>query len=68
MALTSEELAAMFVQVNGGSRMLRAEHRRENVVAARIEFPRGFIRTVAELRPTLPAHGTEVQRRNAVTR
>ncbi len=36
-----------------------------NVPLARVRFPRGFIRTAAAHRHTLPAFGTEIQRRNA---
>ena len=37
----------------------------QNVPAARVRFPRGFIRTAGYHRDTLPDLGSEVQRRNA---
>lgn len=44
---------------------LQAEFGRTNQPDARVAFPRGFIRTAAELRDSLPNIGERLQRQNA---
>lgn len=65
MPFTPTELAALVVNASTALQAIQDEYVRDNVAAARVRFPRGFIRTAASQRATLPNVGTEVQRRNA---
>src|ERR1051325_3854131 len=65
MPLTAAQVNARVTQASTALQTLQAEFGRNNVPAARVTFPRGFLRTAAECRHTLPNLGTEVQRRNA---
>lgn len=65
MPLTSAQLQALVTQANDALATIQAEYGRENIVDARIRFPRGFIRPAQSYRALLPNLGSEVQRRNA---
>lgn len=65
MALRRREVDGLVEEAGVALQALQDEFGRENLPEARIRFPRGFIRTAAALRSTLPDLGTEVQRRNA---
>lgn len=65
MALSNDEIEELVVKASDALKILQGEFGRKNVALARVRFPRGFIRTAAECRQTLPNIGTEIQRRNA---
>ena len=65
MPLTADALSEVVEQINAGLSVLQTHYGREKVDAARIKFPRGFIRSASSLRQAFPNVGTEVQRRNA---
>lgn len=65
MAFEPDELAIIVNNANSALQSIQNEYQNVNVVAARVRFPRGFIRKAAVLRATLPNLGSEVQRRNA---
>lgn len=65
--MPSEEEEYLVYQVSQADEALQTiqdQLGRKNDPAGRVRFPRGFIRTAGKLRATLPAFGTEVQRRN----
>lgn len=64
MPLTPQQVSALTTESSVALQSLQEEFGRNNVSAARVRFPRGFIRTAAVLRATLPNLGSEVQRRN----
>lgn len=65
MPLSAQEVATLVAAANTALAELQGEFGRRNRPEARVSFPRGFIRTAAQLRGTLPDLGAEVQRRNA---
>ncbi len=65
MPITQAQLRALVDQVDEANAVIQAEYGRENVVEARIRFPRGFIRSANAYRSSLPNMGTRVQRSNA---
>lgn len=65
MALTPNQIQELAAQASMALQELQNDLGRTNVPGARVRFPRGFIRTAADCRRTLPRIGTEVQRRNA---
>ena len=64
MAFEPDELAIIVNNANSALQSIQNEYQNVNVVAARVRFPRGFIRKAAVLRATLPNLGSEIQRRN----
>ena len=65
MPLSDAQIQAHVLRASESLQALQDEFGRDNVPAARVRFPRGFIRTVGTIRATLPNLGTELQRRNA---
>lgn len=65
MTLTPIELSALVADTSTALQTIQDEYGRKNILAARIRFPRGFIRTANTQRTTLPNIGSEVQKRNA---
>jgi len=65
MPLTADQLDDFVLQAGTALQVIQNEHGRNNVVAARVRFPRGFIQTAGTHRLQLPNLGTDVQRRNA---
>ena len=65
MPLTADDLNSLVTQASTALQEIQNEHGRDNVVAARVRFPRGFIQTAGTHRTQLPNLGTAVQRRNA---
>jgi hypothetical protein len=65
MPLTAAQVNELVTEASAALQGLQNEFGRNNVPAARVTFPRGFLRTAAQCRHTLPDLGTEVQRRNA---
>ena len=65
MPITPAQLEALVTKANEALQLLQNELGSTNVPAARVRFPRGFIRTAATHRDSLPDLGQEVQRRNA---
>lgn len=64
MPLTDEELQELVEEADIALGTIQREYGRDNVVAARIRFPRGYLHTAQSVRRLLPDIGTEVQRRN----
>ena len=64
MPLTDEELQELAEEADIALGTIQRECGRDNVVAARIKFPRGYLHTAQSARQQLPDIGTEVQRRN----
>ena len=60
MPLTTVEINALTTEASVALQTLQDELGIENVPAARVRFPRGFIRTAAGHRHTLPNLGSEV--------
>jgi hypothetical protein len=58
-------IASLVTRASDALQSLQNELGSANVPAARVRFPRGFIRTAATHRKSLPDLGQEVQRRNA---
>lgn len=65
MPLSDNEIQDLVTEASAALQTLQNELGITNVPLARVRFPRGFIRTAATHRHTLPNFGTEVQRRNA---
>ena len=65
MALTDDEVAALASDASYCLQQLQNEFGKSSTVASRVRFPRGYLSTAQTLRRTLPAFGTELQRRNA---
>ena len=65
MPLTDEEIERLVSTAGAALRELQNEFGRENIPAARVRFPRGYLDTADKIRRTLPRIGREVQRRNA---
>lgn len=65
MPLSDAEIEELANDAGYALQRLQDEFGRENKVAARVRFPRGYLRTAATLRRRLPSIGREVQRRNA---
>ena len=64
MALSNEDLEELVETANVAIGTVQREYGRDNIVAARIRFPRGYLHTAESVRRKLPNIGTEVQRRN----
>jgi hypothetical protein len=65
MPLDPDELERQISAANEALQTIQRAYGKENVVEARVQFPRGFIGTASGHRSSLPNLGTEVQRRNA---
>ncbi len=65
MPLQEDELRTCLAAANESLLAIQIAYGRENAPEARIRFPRGWIRTAATLRQTLPNMGTPLERRNA---
>jgi hypothetical protein len=65
VSLSSAEIDGLVTRASEALQRIQNELGIKNVPAARIKFPRGFIRTAATHRNSLPNLGSEVQRRNA---
>jgi hypothetical protein len=64
-SLEANEIQGFVAQASEALQSLQDSLGAENVPAARVRFPRGFIGTAGSHRVTLPDLGQEVQRRNA---
>jgi hypothetical protein len=65
MPLTAAQVDELVTTASVAMQELQNELGSQNIPAARVRFPRGFIGTAATHRHTLPNLGSEVQRRNA---
>lgn len=65
MPLSSAQTDALVTRASEALQSIQDELGVGNVPGARVRFPRGFIRTAATHRKSLPNLGSEVQRRNA---
>jgi len=64
MSPNEERLSSLVENANRSLQAIQDELGRDNDIRGRMRFPRGFIRSVATLLPSIPNIGTEVQRRN----
>ena len=65
MPLSPAQIEALVTRASEALQLLQNDLGSTNLAAARVRFPRGFIRTAATHRDALPDLGQEVQRRNA---
>lgn len=64
MPLTEEEIKELVNTAGSALRELQSGLGRDNVPAARVRFPRGYLDKAEKIRRTLPDIGSDCQRRN----